>query len=169
MIHDGEERTVTTKAGDLVYVDFSTSSRDPSIFPNPLEIDLNRPDTSYIHFGWGKHACLGRPIAEVAMAAQLKVFAKLKNLRRARGAQGQMKSGVVPGTDIRAFMSEDWGSWSPLPASLKVEHDGFVAEGEGEGLVSVANGQEEEQVVVVCNGNVKIANGTGNGHVNGGK
>ncbi|MCJ1351753.1 MAG: hypothetical protein MMC33_001737 [Icmadophila ericetorum] len=169
MIHDGEERTVTTKAGDLVYVDFSTSSRDPSIFPNPLEIDLNRPDTSYIHFGWGKHACLGRPIAEVAMAAQLKVFAKLKNLRRARGAQGQMKSGVVPGTDIRAFMSEDWGSWSPLPASLKVEHDGFVAEGEGEGLVSVANGQEEEQVVVVSNGNVKIANGTGNGHVNGGK
>ena len=50
-----------------------------------------------------------------------------------------MKSGTVPGTDVRVFMTEDWSSWSALPTTFKVEHDGFEemdAVSNGEGVVN---------------------------------
>lgn len=84
------------------------------------------------------------------------MFAKLKNLRRARGLQGVMKSGTVPGTDVRVFMTEDWSSWSALPTTLKVEHDGF--EGEGKEIDAVSNGEG------VVNGGA-----INDGHMNGNK
>jgi hypothetical protein len=80
------------------------------------------------------------------MAAQLKVLAKLKNLRRAPGPQGQMKSArptPSPGK-VEVFMKEDWSDWwpfptcelslgsrtqmltRPLPTAMKVHHEGFL-------------------------------------------
>ena len=89
---------------------------DPTKFPDPEEIKLDRPDADYIHHGWGPHACLGRPIVMTSMAAQLKVFAKLKNLRRAPGLQGQLKSTTVNGA-VKVFMKEDWSDWWAFPTS----------------------------------------------------
>lgn len=65
---------------------------------------------NYIHFGRGPHACLGRPIAVTAMAAQLRIFAQLKNLRRAPGIAGELKSKTVNGS-FKVFMKEDWSDW----------------------------------------------------------
>lgn len=90
------------------------------------------------------------------MAAQLKVFAKLKNLRRAPGAQGELKKTIPnpnptssdpkpnPGS-VEVFMLENFSSWYPFPtskysvlslishmltspAALKVHHDGLLQE-----------------------------------------
>jgi hypothetical protein len=51
-----------------------------------------------------------------AMATQLRVFAKLKNLRRVAGPQGEIKSTIVNGA-IKVFMKEDWSDWWPFPTS----------------------------------------------------
>lgn len=119
-------KEVPIKTGAMLYTDFVSAGLDETVFPKPLEIDITRDRNLYIHHGFGAHACLGRPIVEVAMAAQLKVFAKLKNLRRAPGLQGEMKRTVPPPNPvssdphenpgrIEAFMKEDWSDWWPFP------------------------------------------------------
>ncbi|KAG9780764.1 heme peroxidase, partial [Aureobasidium melanogenum] len=125
---DDNGTKVHIKAGDSVYTDFITAGLDETVFPNPREIDPSRDRSLYIHHGHGPHACLGRPMVEVAMAAQLKVFAKLKNLRRAPGPQGHLKKTVPmpnptssdpkpsPGS-IQVYMEENWSSWWPFPTS----------------------------------------------------
>jgi hypothetical protein len=124
-INDGSKK-VKVEEGDQLYTDFVAAGMDPDVFPNPEEIDITRDSNLYLHHGYGKHACIGRPIVEIAMAAQLKVFAKLKNLRRAPGLQGQIKRTVPPPNPvssdphenpgrIEAFMKEDWSDWWPFP------------------------------------------------------
>ena len=120
-VDDGKKGKVKVKEGEQIYVDFVSAGLDPETFPNPTEIDITRDPDLYIHHGYGQHKCLGRPIVEVAMAAQLKVFAKLKNLKRAPGLQGELKSEIPspqpsPGS-IKVFMKEDWSDWWPFPAS----------------------------------------------------
>ncbi|EXJ55141.1 hypothetical protein A1O7_08066 [Cladophialophora yegresii CBS 114405] len=130
---------VKVESGDQIYVDFITAGLDETVFPNPRTIDPTRDRSLYVHQGHGPHSCLGRPMVEVAMAAQLKVFAKLKNLRRAPGPQGQLKKTIPapnptssdpkanPGR-IEVFMLEDWSSWYPFPTTLKVHHEGLWRE-----------------------------------------
>jgi len=134
---DGKQ--VKVKAGEQVYTDFITAGLDETVFPDPTKIDPTRDRSLYIHHGWGPHSCLGRPIAEIAMAAQLKVFARLKNLRRAPGLQGHLKK-TIPATNptssdpqpnpgsVAVYMLEDWSSWYPFPSTLKVHHDGLSKE-----------------------------------------
>ena len=120
---DGE-RQIPVKRGDTIFADFVTANVDPKAFPDPLEIKLDRPDSSYIHQGYGGHTCLGRPIVMIAMAVQLGAFARLKNLRRAPGPAGQLKATTVNGA-FQVYMNEDWSEWTPFPANMKVQFDGF--------------------------------------------
>lgn len=113
-IEDGQ-RSIPVKKGDRIFVDLATACLDPDVFPNPLTIDLARPLDKYIHHGWGPHTCIGRPMVVTAMAAQLRVFAQLKNLRRATGAAGELKSKTVNGP-FKVFIKEDWSEWWPFPA-----------------------------------------------------
>lgn len=135
-INDGKNGKIKVSENEMLYTDFVTAGLDPKAFPNPHEIKLNRPRDRYIHHGYGAHACLGRPIVEIAMAAQLKVFARLKNLRPAPGPQGEMKRTIPPPNpvssdpqpnpgSITVYMKEDWSDWWPFPTQLKVHHEGF--------------------------------------------
>jgi len=92
------------------------ASIDPKAFPDPLEIKLDRPLDSYIHFGHGSHACLGSKIVMTAMAAQLRVFGRLKGLRRIPGLAGQMKSKDLE-SGLKVYMTEDWREYWPFPTS----------------------------------------------------
>ena len=124
-IMDGRKK-VHFKTGDSIYTDFIAAGLDAKVFPKPEEINLNRDRNLYIHHGYGPHKCIGRPIVEVSMAAQLKVFAKLKDFRRAPGLQGQLKS-TIPAPDpesshpapnpgaIQVYLKEDWSDWWPFP------------------------------------------------------
>lgn len=96
--HD-DKKQVTVKPGDKVFCSFVGAARDPTIFPNPNEVRLDRPLDSYIHYGIGEHTCLGKEASMVALTAMLRTVGKLENLRRAPGPQGQLKkvcSYVVP-------------------------------------------------------------------------
>ena len=108
-------RSIPVKKGDRIFVDLATAGLDPTVFPDPQAVDLTRPLEKYIHHGWGLHSCLGRPIIETAMAAQLRVFAQLKNLRRAPGVAGQLKKKTVDGP-FTVYMKHDWSDWWPFPA-----------------------------------------------------
>ena len=120
-IQDGE-RHVTPAPGSAILADFNTAGLDPTVFPDPTEIKLDRPDDLYIHHGYGGHACLGRKTVEIAMAVQLRAFARLKNLRRAPGPAGQLKTTMVNGA-FKVFMTEDWSQWTPFPSTWKLYYD----------------------------------------------
>ncbi|CRK31341.1 hypothetical protein BN1723_015743 [Verticillium longisporum] len=122
-IKDGA-RVVSVKMGDALFADFITAGRDPSKFPDPEKIKLDRPDDLYIHHGWGPHACLGRAIVTVAGASMLRTCARLTNFRRAPGPAGEMKSRTENGA-FRRFLSEDGSQWGPFPVTKKVlfDHD----------------------------------------------
>ncbi|SMR63435.1 unnamed protein product [Zymoseptoria tritici ST99CH_3D1] len=120
-IHDGD-KTPHPPAGSSIFADFNTAGLDPAVFPDPEQIRLDREDKLYIHHGWGGHQCLGRDIVMGAMAVQLRAFARLKNLRRANGPAGQLKSKVVNGA-FRVYMNEDWSGWTPFPSTWKLYYD----------------------------------------------
>ncbi|KAG9254518.1 heme peroxidase family protein [Emericellopsis atlantica] len=122
-ITDGP-RTESVGKGDTVFADFITAGRDPAKFPDPEEIKLDRPDSSYIHHGWGPHACLGREIVTEAGASMLRVCAKLVNFRRAAGSAGEMKATLVNGA-FKRFLSEDGSQWGPFPVNKQVVFDDF--------------------------------------------
>jgi hypothetical protein len=121
-----DQKTVMYEQGDYIYTDFVSAGRDDKVFlKTPNEIDINRKANSdldpYIHHGIGSHACIGRQITEVALAVQLGLFAKLKNLQRLPGQAGELKYTTNtplknPGS-IRVYMTEDWSSWWPFPTS----------------------------------------------------
>jgi hypothetical protein len=127
-VDDGPNGKKNFKAGEQLYTDFFSAGLDEKTFKKPKEININRDHGLYIHHGFGQHECLGRPIVEVAMAAQLKVFAKLKGLKRAPGLQGILKK-TNPAANpvssdphpnpgrIDVFLKEDWSDWWPFPTS----------------------------------------------------
>ncbi|KAK9371618.1 heme peroxidase [Lipomyces chichibuensis] len=122
-IKDGS-KTVNIRKGDRVFTNFAQACVDKDEFVDPHAVKLDRPDSSYIHFGYGPHSCLGRRIVENCMAAQLKVFGKLKNLRRAPGGQGFMKCKTVNGS-LKMYLKEDCSDWWPYPTTMKVMFDDF--------------------------------------------
>ncbi|KAH6618562.1 heme peroxidase [Boeremia exigua] len=121
-------RTLNLKTGDKVFVNLRAASHDPAIFPNPDEVDLNRPMDSYIHLGYGPHQCLGLPMAKVTLTCMLKEVAKLKNLRPALGDQGKVakvEKKMFPGEKhpYHAYLTENWDMYFPFPCALKVNWD----------------------------------------------
>lgn len=112
------------KKGDSLLMNFMAAGVDSAKYPNPYEIKLDRQEQDYIVFGYGSHSCVGREIVVTAMAAQLRVFGKLKNLRRAPGQAGMLKT-ASGGSPFKLYMNENWTDWTPYPVSLKVHFDDF--------------------------------------------
>lgn len=113
-------RTLNLKAGERVFINLRAASHDPAIFPNPDEVDLNRPMDSYIHLGYGPHQCLGLPLAKISLTCMLKEVAKLKKLRPALGDQGKVKKvekKLSPDDKYpyHAYLTEDWNMYFPFP------------------------------------------------------
>jgi len=87
-----------------------------------LEIKLDRPESSYINYGWGPHRCIGQEINTVANTAILRTFARLPNLRPAPGPQGKLKY-VMKQNVVKVFLQQDWGSYWFFPTTMKVHYD----------------------------------------------
>ena len=114
-VQDGD-REVSIKPGDKVFVSFVGAARDPNVFPTPDTVRTDRPLDSYIHYGAGPHACLGREASQVSITAMMKVVGRLDNLRRAPGPQGLLKKIPRPG-GFYIYMRADWGGFWPFPTS----------------------------------------------------
>lgn len=135
-IRDGTATKPVGK-GDTIFADFVTAGLDPDQFPDPEEIKLDRPIDCYIHHGWGQHSCLGRAIVTTAGACVLRVLGRLRNVRRAPGPSGEMKSKMVNGA-FKVYLPEDGSEWTPFPCSKCPFLTFYVSivERESNGLIS---------------------------------
>jgi cytochrome P450 len=76
---------VTIRAGDAVHVSYLAANRDPDVFQNPDELDLQRyrPST-HLTFGHGTHYCAGASLARAELRVSLEaVLARFPALRLA--------------------------------------------------------------------------------------
>jgi len=121
-IDDGG-KPIKVKPGDKVFCSFVGANRDPTRFPNPDTVRVDRPLESYIHYGIGPHKCLGMEASRVGLTAMFKTVAKLENLRRAPGSQGVMKKVSRPG-GFYVYMTSQMTGYFPFPTTWKVHYDG---------------------------------------------
>jgi cytochrome P450 len=98
------------------------ANKDSEMFPDPLLVNPKRPLESYLHYGKGPHACLGRDASQVALTELFRAVFRRKNLRRVPGSQGELKKVPRPG-GFFVYMTEDWGRMTPFPVSMKVMWD----------------------------------------------
>jgi cytochrome P450 len=61
------------RAGEAVYVSYVTANWDEEVFPDPGEVDIDRPEVPHLAFGHGPHYCMAPSLArmesEVLLAA----------------------------------------------------------------------------------------------------
>jgi cytochrome P450 len=50
------------KKGETMIAWTQAAMQDPSVFPDPGQLDPNRDRGAYMHVGWGLHPCSGRRV-----------------------------------------------------------------------------------------------------------
>jgi cytochrome P450 len=74
----------TIRAGEAVLVSGTLANRDPETHDRADELDLGRPDTHHVTFGFGIHQCLGQNLARLELEVALRqLFSRLPELRLA--------------------------------------------------------------------------------------
>jgi len=59
------------KQGERIWVIYAAANRDPAIFENPDELDIERRTAPHLGFGKGVHFCLGMRLARMEMRCLL--------------------------------------------------------------------------------------------------
>ncbi|WP_007510140.1 cytochrome P450 [Pseudofrankia saprophytica] len=62
------------KKGDMVQLTLGSAMRDPRVFPNPDDVDLDREANRHFSFAAGPHRCLGAHLARAEMTVALEVW-----------------------------------------------------------------------------------------------
>ena len=83
--------------------------------PDPETFKLDRPDSAYIHYSYGPHACLGREISNSFVVSLIRLCAGLKYLRPAPGDMGALKN-IHIGTE-RYYLNDSWSFLTFDPTS----------------------------------------------------
>ncbi len=55
----------TIEPGDRVFLMLAAANRDPRVYEQPTHLDFERDRVAHLAFGWGKHICLGFPLARL--------------------------------------------------------------------------------------------------------
>jgi cytochrome P450 len=70
---DFELRGQKLRKGDRVMLSWAAANRDPKVFPNPSEVQLDRPNSrEHLSFAGGHHRCLGAPLAKLEIRDMLR-------------------------------------------------------------------------------------------------
>jgi cytochrome P450 len=88
---DTEVGGVLVRAGEPVLAVLVAANRDPSVFPEPDEIDFTRAELPHVGFGHGVHHCLGAPLARLELQVALSTL-----LRRLPGLRLAVPEDEVP-------------------------------------------------------------------------
>jgi len=66
---------VELKKGDVVISWMSAANMDETIFENPFDLNIHRPNNKkHLTFGNGPHFCLGAPLARMELSVALTAF-----------------------------------------------------------------------------------------------
>ncbi len=76
-------------AGKTIFVGILSAMFDSGVFKSPDEFNSERNNT-YLHFGYGLHACQGRYINGVVIPELAAALLRLPNLKRVSGSAGQI-------------------------------------------------------------------------------
>ncbi|CEL56219.1 prostaglandin-endoperoxide synthase 2 [Rhizoctonia solani AG-1 IB] len=122
-LQDGEE-TLRLTPHNRLFVSLANSNLDPEAFENPHTVNPDRPREAYNLFGYGMHKCMGDQFTERTMPAVIKSIFKLKNIRRAPGESGKLRSFTqdLHGTKQTMFLNAK-GLVTPWPASMTIQYD----------------------------------------------
>lgn len=81
-LQDVTIRGVTIPQASSVYILVGAANRDAEKFPDPEKLDINRPPTRSLGFGYGIHYCLGAALARMeSQVAFETILRRLPNLR----------------------------------------------------------------------------------------
>jgi cytochrome P450 len=60
------------KVGEMVMLPFGAANRDPAVFPQPDQVQIDRANNRHVAFGLGVHRCIGSHLArlEITIALQ---------------------------------------------------------------------------------------------------
>lgn len=79
-----EVNGVTIPAGAIVIPSLAAANRDPAVFDNPDQLNLDRADNPQVGFGAGIHHCLGAQLARVELQETLSaLFRRMPDVRLA--------------------------------------------------------------------------------------
>jgi cytochrome P450 len=68
---------VTIQPGQDVYLLLGAANRDPSVFVEPNEFRIDRPEPEHLTFGFGRHICPGSQLAKAEAVAAIEAMLDL--------------------------------------------------------------------------------------------
>jgi cytochrome P450 len=77
----GTDRETIIPKGTLVMASVMSAMFDESVVPNAQTFSIDRPDSTYFHFGYGHHQCLGEMVGKIEVPLIIKNLLLQKNLR----------------------------------------------------------------------------------------
>ena len=100
VMKDIEMRGVLIKKGDRVLTILPSANFDADVFPNPLEVDFDRPRKTILAFTVGVHSCMGGHLARMELKIALQEWLKrIPRFAVKPGTQITYKPGGVVGPD----------------------------------------------------------------------
>lgn len=98
MTQDAEVGGCPMKEGDRVLVNWAAANLDPTRFPDPQKIDLDRPNiASHVGFGAGIHRCLGSHLAKREIKATIRAVRELARFDLLPGHEVEWRAAFARG------------------------------------------------------------------------
>lgn len=86
----GTHHETLIRQGTVVFASTQSAMFDPEVVTDPHTFRLDRPDSTYLHFGAGLHSCYGRFVNAVIIPAIVKAALSIDGAVRAPGLAGQL-------------------------------------------------------------------------------
>lgn len=97
---DYEMRGVQMKKGDRVTFILPACNFDPEVFPNPKEVDFDRPRKTILAFTVGVHSCMGAHLARLEVKIALQEWLKrIPAFKLKEGTEIEYRPGGVIGPE----------------------------------------------------------------------
>ena len=88
--------------GESLVVSLASANRDPEVYPNPNDFDIERKDTHHQSFGGGRHMCLGAHLARLeAQEAIMAIINRFPNIKHSE--KGFVRASVPSFRGLESF------------------------------------------------------------------